>query len=186
MKQERICVFAGTREGARPEYREAAHALGRELAERGVGLVYGGSELGLMGVLAGGALDSGGEVIGILPAALEEREGAHRGLTELRIVDSMHDRKAMSEELASGFVALPGGLGSLEELLEISTWFQLGMHSKPVGVLNVGGYFDRLESLLEHAVEESFLDAGYRDFMLFDSDPSLLLDRIGAWVPRSA
>lgn len=185
MKQ-RICVFAGTREGARPEYREAARTLGRELADRRIGLVYGGSELGLMGALVEGALSSDGEVIGILPAALEEREGAHRGLTELRIVDSMHDRKAMSAELAAGFVALPGGLGSLEELLEISTWFQLGLHSKPVGVLNVSGYFDRLESMLEYAVEESFLDAGYRDFMLFDPDPGALLDRLGAWAGRPA
>jgi uncharacterized protein (TIGR00730 family) len=180
MGLERVCVFAGTREGARPEYREAARTLGRELAKRRIGLVYGGAGIGLMGGLADATLEAGGEVVGILPRALQEGEGAHTGLTELRIVESMHARKAMSEEISNAFIALPGGLGSLEELLEISTWHQLGLHAKPVGILSVAGYFDPLADLLDHAVAEDFLDEKYRGFMLFDDTPASLIDRLEA------
>jgi uncharacterized protein (TIGR00730 family) len=178
MGLERICVFAGTQDGGRPRYREAAQTLGRELAERGIGLVYGGASIGLMGALADAALEAGGEVIGVLPKALEKKEGGHERLAELHLVDSMHERKALSAELSDGFVALPGGLGSLDELVEIATWFQLGIHSKPIGVLNIAGYFDRLTAFLDHAVAESFLRSDYRGFILFEDDPERILDRL--------
>ncbi len=147
----RICVFCGSAEGARPAYRDAARALGRELATRGLGLVYGGGSVGLMGVLADTVLAEGGEVIGVIPGPLATRELAHTGLTELRVVGSMHERKATMARLSDGFVALPGGLGTLEETLEVLTWTQLGIHRKPVGVLNVEGYWDGLERMLGHA-----------------------------------
>lgn len=167
--------------GTRPRYLEAASALGRELAERQITLVYGGARIGLMGALADAALEAGGEVIGVLPKALMEREGAHPGLTELRIVTSMHERKALTGDLADGFIALPGGLGTLEELLEMTTWFQLGIHSKPLGALNVDGYYDLLFRMLDHAVAESFLMDKYRQFLLVDDDPGSLLRQFDAW-----
>jgi uncharacterized protein (TIGR00730 family) len=181
MGLERVCVFAGTQQGNRPQYRESARLLGRELAARQIDLVYGGAGVGLMGALADGALDAGGTVIGVLPKGLQEKEGAHEGITELRLVESMHERKAVSAELADGFVALPGGLGSLDELVEIATWFQLQLHSKPIGVMNVAGYFDRLASFLDHAVAESFLRRDYRSFILFDDAPGRILDRLEAF-----
>src|SRR3546814_750650 len=154
----RLCVFCGSSDGARPAYRDAAHALGKALADAGIGLVYGGAAVGLMGAVADGALARGGEVMGVLPRSLADRELAHPGLTQLHVVGSMHERKAMMAKLSDGFIALPGGLGTFEELFEIWTWAQLGYHRKPVALLNVDGYYDGLLSFLDHPVREAFVD----------------------------
>jgi uncharacterized protein (TIGR00730 family) len=179
----RLCVFCGSSEGARPEYAAAARALASELARRKVGLVYGGGSVGLMGVLADTALAAGGEVIGVIPGPLASRELAHPGLTEMRVVGSMHERKATMAALADGFVALPGGLGTLEETLEVLTWAQLGIHRKPVGVLNVEGYWDGLLRMLTHAVREGFVRREYLALLLFADGAAELLDRLGGWQP---
>jgi len=177
----RICVFCGSSPGARPAYADAAAELGGLLASEGIGLVYGGASVGLMGVLADAALDAGGEVIGVIPRGLVDREIGHTRLDDLRVVDSMHERKAQMAGLADAFVALPGGLGTLEELAEIYTWAQLGLHSKPLGVLDVEGYFAGLVGFLDHAVEEGFVSAENRARLLVESEPRALLDRIRAW-----
>ena len=179
----RVCVFCGSSVGARPEYAEAARDLAAELARRHLGLVYGGGGVGIMGVLADAALASGVEVIGVIPRPLASRELAHTGLTELRLVESMHERKATMAALADGFVALPGGLGTLEETLEILTWAQLGIHRKPVAALNVAGYWDDLIRLLGHAIAEGFVRHEYAALMLFADTPGELLDRMAAWQP---
>jgi len=175
---KRVCVFCGSSEGARPTYANAARRLGAELVARGLGLVYGGCAVGLMGVLADAVLGHGGEVIGVIPEPLVTRELAHAGLTELRIVGSMHERKATMASLADGFIALPGGLGTLDETFEVLTWAQLGIHAKPVGVLNVDGYWDGLRRLLSHAVEERFVRPEYAALLLFADSPADLLDRL--------
>lgn len=180
---KRICVFAGSSTGVRPEYAEAAQALAVELARRGLGLVYGGGSVGLMGVLADAALVHGAEVIGVIPGPLASRELAHAGLSDLRVVGSMHERKALMAALADGFIALPGGLGTLEETLEVLTWSQLGIHGKPVGVLDVAGYFGGLKRLLAHAVAEGFLRREYRELLLDADTPAALLDAFAAWRP---
>jgi uncharacterized protein (TIGR00730 family) len=177
----RICVFCGSREGARPEYATGARALGQALAARGIELVYGGGGVGLMGVLADAVLRAGGRVIGIIPGPLATRELAHTGVNELRVVGSMHERKATMAELADGFIALPGGLGTLEELLEILTWAQLGIHQKPVGVLNQAGYYDGLRQLLEHGVAEGFIHREHAALLRFGTTPAELLDFFAAW-----
>jgi uncharacterized protein (TIGR00730 family) len=179
----RLAVFCGSNPGARPGYLEEAHKFGRLLAQRGVGLVYGGSSVGLMAALADSAIDDFGEVIGVIPRVLVEREVANTSLTDLRIVDSMHQRKALMAELADGFVALPGGIGTLEEFFEVWTWAQLGMHAKPCGLLNVGGYFDPLLEFLDHAVEERFVRDVHRSMVIVESDPTRLLERFEAYVP---
>jgi hypothetical protein len=179
----RVCVFAGSSTGARPEYATAARALAVELVRRGLGLVYGGGSVGLMGVLADAALDEGGEVIGVIPRGLATEELAHPGLSELRVVGSMHERKALMAALVDGFIALPGGLGTFEETLEVLTWSQLGIHRKPVGVLNVAGYFNGLRQALRHAVSEGFLRPQYLALLLFDEQPPSLLDALAAWQP---
>jgi uncharacterized protein (TIGR00730 family) len=179
----RLCVYAGSNAGGRPEYAEAAAALARELVARDVGLVYGGGKVGLMGVLADTVLDGGGEAIGVIPQALVDREVGHAGLTELRVVRSMHERKALMAELADGFVAVPGGIGTLEELVEAYTWSQLGIHAKPCGVLDAAGFYGALLGLLDHMVAEGFLRAQHRGVMLADEDPARLLDRMAAWTP---
>jgi uncharacterized protein (TIGR00730 family) len=179
----RVCVYAGSNPGSDPAYAEAARALARLLAERGIGLVYGGGNVGLMGVLADTALDAGGEVIGVMPQALVDREIGHRGLTELRIVGSMHDRKALMADLSDAFVAVPGGIGTLEELIEVYTWSQLGIHTKACGVLNVRGYYDALAAFLDHAVGEGFLRPQHRAVLSVASDPGELLDRLAAYEP---
>jgi uncharacterized protein (TIGR00730 family) len=179
----RLCVFAGSSVGGRPEYAAAARALAAELTRRGLGLVYGGGCVGLMGVLADGVLAAHGEVIGVIPRPLAAREIAHRGLTELRVVESMHERKAIMAELADGFIALPGGLGTFEETLEILTWSQLGIHRKPVGVLNVSGYYDGLLKLLASAVREGFAKREYVGLLLFADTPADLLDLFERWTP---
>ena len=181
----RLCVFCGSSAGARPEYAEAARDLAAELARRRLGLVYGGGSVGIMGVLADAALAAGVEVIGVIPRPLASRELAHAGLTELRLVDSMHERKATMAALADGFVALPGGLGTLEEILEILTWAQLGIHSKPVAALNTAGYWDSLMRLLGHAIAEGFIRREYAALMLFADTPAELLERMLAWQPSA-
>ena len=179
----RVCVYAGSNPGSDPAYADAAKVLAGLLAERGIGLVYGGGKVGLMGVLADAALAAGGQVIGVMPQALVDREIGHRGLTELRIVGSMHDRKALMADLSDAFVAVPGGIGTLEELIEVYTWSQLGIHSKACGVLNVRGYYDALAAFLDHAAEEGFLRPQHRAVLSVAADPGELLDRLAAFEP---
>lgn len=179
----RICVFCGSQQGQRGEYAQAAACVGRLLAERRLGLVYGGGHIGLMGVLADAALAAGGEVIGVIPQMLVDRELAHPRLTELRIVRSMHERKALMAELADAFVALPGGLGTFEELCEVLTWAQLGLHGKPCGCLNVCGYFDPLAALLDRAMAEGFLQAPHRQLLRIEADPQSLLAALESCLP---
>src|SRR5262249_17519135 len=177
----RLGGFGGSSPGPRPTYADAPRRLARLLVARGIGLVYGGGGIGLMGVLADTVLEQGGEVIGIIPRALARREIAHRGLTELRVVATMHERKAAMAEVAEAFVALPGGLGTFEELFEIATWAQLGLHAKPVGVLNVDGYFDPLIALVARAVEERFVRPEHAEMVVSASEPEALLSALSAW-----
>ncbi len=179
----RVCVFCGSSTGADPRFLEAARRLGAVLVAHGLGLVYGGAGVGLMGALADAVRGRGGEVIGVIPRALARKEVAHAGLSELRVVESMHERKAVMAELADAFVALPGGMGTLEELCEALTWLQLGIHSKPVGLLNVAGYFDRFLEFLDHAVAERLLKPQHRALALVEQEPGALLDRLAHWRP---
>ena len=174
----RIAVFCGSRPGRGGAYRAAAAALGRSIASRGHGLVYGGGSVGLMGVLADAALGAGGEVIGVIPEILASAEVAHGGITELRVVQTMHLRKALIVDLAGAFVVLPGGYGTLDELFEAVTWAQLGIHRKPIGLVNVGGYFDPLTALLDRAVAEGFVTGENRGLLLVRPDPESLLDAL--------
>jgi uncharacterized protein (TIGR00730 family) len=182
----RLCVYAGASVGAKPSYAKAARELGELLAASGVGLVYGGASIGLMGVLADAVLRQGGEAIGVIPAGLKRREVAHAGLSELRVVDSMHQRKAVMSALADAFVALPGGLGTLDELLEAATWTQLGIHAKPCGILNVDGYWDFLVAQLDHAGAQEFLRRDHREVLLVEHDAQALLQQLQAWSPPPA
>lgn len=177
-----LCVFCGSSPGRDPVYVEAAQALARELSARRLRLVYGGGSVGLMGALADAVLAAGGEAVGVIPYSLWEREVGHRNLTECHIVDTMHQRKAMMADLADGFIALPGGLGTLEETLEIWTWAQLGIHRKPVGLLNVRGYFDPLLAFVEHGVAERFIRTEHAGMLLVDSSPDALLDQFETYV----
>ena len=179
----RICVFLGSRAGRLPVYTEEAAAFGTLMARRGIGLVYGGGTIGLMGLIADAATAAGGEVIGVIPDALRAREHDHKGITELHVVGTMHERKALMAELADGFVALPGGIGTLEELFEVWTWAQLGYHSKPCGLLNVAGFFDRMSSFIDHVVEQDFLEPRHRGMLIVERDPQAMLDRLTAYVP---
>jgi uncharacterized protein (TIGR00730 family) len=180
---QRIVVFCGSSPGRRPEYAEAATAFGRLLAERGIGVVYGGASVGMMGALADGALAAGGEVIGVIPRRLLEREIAHPGLTELHTVGTMHERKALMADLSDGVVALPGGTGTLDELFEMFTWAQLGLHRKPIGLLEIDGYWQPLLAFIDHMVAERFLWAEHRDALLVAADGPALLDRLAAFEP---
>lgn len=180
---KRVCVFCGSAVGARPEYAEAARALAAELARRGTGLVYGGGSVGLMGVLADAALAAGVEVIGVIPRGLATRELAHTGLTEQRVVASMHERKATMASLVDAFVALPGGLGTLEETLEVLTWSQLGIHAKPVALVDVAGYYAGLRALLAHAEREGFLRPENAVLVIFAGAAGEALDRLARWTP---
>jgi uncharacterized protein (TIGR00730 family) len=173
-----ICVFCGSRSGSRPEYARAAGELGRVLAERGIELVYGGGSVGLMGTLADAVLAAGGRVTGVIPEALATKEVAHWGLTELHVVPSMHVRKATMARLADAFIALPGGFGTLEELFEIVTWAQLGLHQKPAGLLNTAGFFDALLALVDHTVTEEFVRPENRELLLEAKEPADLLDQL--------
>lgn len=179
-----VCVFCGSSSGARPEYADAARAVGATLARQGLTTIYGGAGVGLMGIVADGALAGGGRVIGVLPERLQARELRHKDLSELHIVPSMHARKQMMSDLADGFIALPGGFGTLEEVFEIATWAQLGLHRKPVGFLNVAGYYDSLFTFLDHAVGEQLLRRENRQMLLQDVTPEALLDRMRSFVPQ--
>jgi uncharacterized protein (TIGR00730 family) len=174
----RVCVFCGSNVGRQPAYAEAAQAMGALLAKRGIGLVYGGGNVGLMGVVADAVLDRGGEVIGVIPQALANREVAHTGVTSLHIVDSMHTRKAMMAELSDAFVAMPGGVGTFEEFFEAVTWTQLGVHRKPCGLLNVNGFYSPLAAFVDQAVTEGFIKPVHRAAIVVDSDPARLLDTL--------
>ena len=180
---KRICVFAGSSPGRRTEYRQAAEALGQALVRRDLGLVYGGGRVGLMGVLADAVLAGNGEVIGVIPEAMVSKEVAHAGIPDLRVVRTMHERKALMAGLSDGFVALPGGWGTFEELFEILTWAQLGLHRKPCGLLNVEGYFDPLLELIGHAVSEGFLRAEYRSMLAVSASADAVLDGLASAVP---
>jgi uncharacterized protein (TIGR00730 family) len=180
----RITVFCGSNSGFRTEYAEAAQSLARLLVEKNIGLVYGGGNVGLMGVIADEVMRRGGEVVGIIPDSLDRREVGHRGITELRVVGSMHERKAQMAELADGFIAMPGGIGTFEEFFEIVTWAQLGFHEKPCGLLNVAGYYDGLLNLCDHAVAEGFLRPLHRELILSDADAARLLEKMENYQPR--
>jgi len=175
---KRICVYCGASSGARPEYLEAARAFGAALGRRGLGLVYGGASIGLMGALADAALDAGAEVIGVLPRSLQSREIGHRGLTELRIVDSLHERKAQMAELADAFAALPGGLGTLDELFETATWGYIGLHRKKWGLLDVSGYWQPLLRALDAMTAEGFVNPAIRARFEVAAEAEALLDRL--------
>jgi uncharacterized protein (TIGR00730 family) len=182
--RRRVCVFCGSSNGARPCYREAAAGLGLLLAQSQIGVVYGGGNVGLMGALADAALAAGGEVIGVIPEHLVSKELAHGGV-DLRIVHSMHERKALMADLSDAFIALPGGYGTFEEFCEVLTWSQLGLHAKPCGLLNVDRYYDGLLGLIDHAVNEGFVRPESRDLVLVDEDARSLVERLAAWrAPR--
>jgi uncharacterized protein (TIGR00730 family) len=182
---ERICIFCGASPGARPEYAHATAELAGMLVDDGIGVVYGGGGVGLMGALADAVLAQGGEIIGVIPRALVDREIAHPDVTDMRVVGSMHERKALMAELADAFVALPGGLGTLEELFEVYTWAQLGLHRKPCGLLNVEGYYDGVAGFLGHAVEERFLRQEHREMLMVESEPRALIERLREYEPDS-
>src|SRR5215472_14505262 len=192
MNFQRICVFCGSNLGINPAYSRAAEELGLLLVDRGIELVYGGGNVGLMGVLADSVLEAGGRVIGVIPDSLMAKEIGHNGLTELRIVSSMHERKAVMSDLSDGFIALPGGFGTFEEFCEVVTWSQLGLQSKPCGLLNVEGYYAPLLELFDRAVREGFLRRENRQLVLDDSDPLRLLEKmedfrpkaVGKWIGR--
>ncbi len=178
-----VCVFCGSHPGDDPAYEGAARALGETLAEARIELVYGGGHVGLMGAVANAALTAGGEVTGVMPKALVEREIAHLGLTRLHVVSSMHERKAMMSELSEGFVALPGGTGTLEEFFEVLTWAQLGEHGKPCGLLNVAGYYDPLITVFDRMVDRGFLSKAHRAMILVETEPVALLERFEYYSP---
>jgi uncharacterized protein (TIGR00730 family) len=176
-----VCVFCGSNGGADPAYLEAARHAGRGLAQRGLRLVYGGGKVGMMGAVADAALDAGGEVVGVIPQQIFDLEIGHDGLHDLRVVGSMHERKALMADLADAFIALPGGIGTFEELFEVFTWAQLGLHRKPLGLLDVAGYYAPLEAMLDHAVDERFLRPETRSMLVRDDSLEALLERFGRW-----
>jgi uncharacterized protein (TIGR00730 family) len=179
----RVCVYTGTNKGAHQEYQQAARSLAQEMVSRGIGLVYGGGRLGLMGVVADSIMEAGGEVIGVIPGALIPNEVANKNLTQLIEVGSMHERKALMADLADGFIALPGGFGTLDELFEIVTWAQLGIHHKPVGLLNVRGFYDPLLAMVQHLVKEGFVSALHAEILLHRDNATALLDCFAMFVP---
>jgi uncharacterized protein (TIGR00730 family) len=179
-----VCVYCGSSLGALPVYAEAARALAREMVSDNIGLVYGGGNVGLMGVIADEVMRLGGEVTGVIPKALLDKEIGHHGLTRLHIVKDMHERKAMMADLSDGFIAMPGGIGTLEELFEVFTWSQLGFHSKPIGLLNVQGFYQGLIAFLEHVVTEGFLKEGQASLLMHDADSRMLLERFKSFQPR--
>jgi uncharacterized protein (TIGR00730 family) len=179
---KRLCVFCGANSGHDPRYGEAAAALGRGIAQAGLGLVYGGASIGLMGAVADAALAEGGEVIGVIPQTLVAREVAHHGLSDLRVVTSMHERKALMADLSDGFIALPGGVGTLEELFEVWTWSHLGLHRKPCGLLDVAGFYSGLGRFIDHVQQEGFLRDGVRNMLLMAEDPTQMIAAMRAYV----
>ncbi len=180
-----VCVFCGSSIGAKGSYAEGARALGREIARRGLTLVYGGGSVGLMGVIADAALEAGGAVHGVIPASLEAKEVGHRGLTRKDVVNSMHERKAKMAELADAFIAMPGGIGTYEEIFEIWTWAQLGIHHKPLGFYDVDGFYAELLHFLDKATSEGFVREQHRHMALMDTRPGALLDKLAAFVPTA-
>ncbi len=178
----RICLFTGSSAGARSEYADAARQLGRLLVERGYGLVYGGGNIGLMAVAADAVLEHRGEVIGVIPESLVDKELAHRGLSELRVVKSMHERKAVMAEMSDGFMGLPGGIGTMEEFFEVLSWAQLGLHDKPCGFLNVCGYYEHIIRFLDRAVDEGFVKPKHRSLLIVEEEPERLLDRFEEFI----
>jgi uncharacterized protein (TIGR00730 family) len=181
-----VCVYCGSREGQNPAYAEAAHALGTALGAGGHRLVYGGGRAGLMGVVADATLAAGGEVIGVIPTSLVDRELGHRGLTELHVVDTMHQRKQMMAERADAFVALPGGIGTFEEIFEVWTWRHLGYHDQPLGLVNVGGYYDALLAFLQRALDDGFVSPAQTAMLTVEADPVRLLHRLLQTVPAAS
>jgi len=181
IRMKRVCVFCGSNHGVRPAYAEAAEALAGHLVKLGIGIVYGGGNIGLMGVLADTALAAGGEVIGVIPQALFAKEVGHAGIPDLRIVGSMHERKALMAELSDGFIALPGGWGTFDEFCEILTWAQLGLHRKPCGILNVEGYYDPLLKMFDHSVAEGFLKPEYRPMVIAAAEPEELIAKMKSY-----
>jgi uncharacterized protein (TIGR00730 family) len=181
----RVCVFCGSSPGARPAYAEAAEELAALLVANGIGVVYGGGGVGLMGRLADAVLARGGEITGVIPDALVDREIGHPGVRDMRTVGSMHERKALMAELSDAFVALPGGIGTLEELVEVFTWSQLGLHRKPCGLLDVEGYYEELAAFLDHAVRERFLREEHRSTLIVEREPVALLERLRAYEPEA-
>jgi uncharacterized protein (TIGR00730 family) len=179
----RICVFCGTNPGSHPAYGLAARELGRVLAEQSIELVYGGASVGIMGELADSVQEHGGHVTGIIPQQLMEKEAAHTGIRNLIVVASMHQRKSQMADMSDGFIALPGGIGTLEGFFEVLTWGQLGIHAKPAGILNIEGYFDGLTGFLDHAVREGFLTEPHRHAIVVQTNPSLLLEQMRAYTP---
>jgi uncharacterized protein (TIGR00730 family) len=179
-----ICVYCGSSPGASPAYAEAARKLAREMVNNNIALVYGGGNVGLMGIIASEVMQLGGEATGVIPKALLDKELGHDGLTRLHIVKDMHERKALMAELSSGFIAMPGGVGTLEELFEVFTWFQLGLHDKPIGLLNVNGFYDGLIAFLRHQVDQGFLRANQAAFLMHEADPQKLLARFQSYVPK--
>ena len=181
----RICVFLGSSPGRSPVYAQAAARFGTLLAQRGIGLVYGGGAVGLMGVIADAACAAGGEVIGVIPEALRAREHDHQGISELHVVQTMHERKALMARLADGFVTLPGGIGTFEELFEVWTWAQLGYHQKPCGLLDVGGFYTGLSAFIDNVVTEGFLKPNHRAMLLIEKEPEAMLDRMAHYLAPS-
>ena len=179
----RVCVFCGSSSGSRRTFADAARALGAALVRHGLGLVYGGGNIGLMGILADAVLAEGGEVIGVIPQALVDKELAHHGVTELRIVRSMHERKALMADLSDAFIAMPGGYGTLDEFCEIITWAQLGLHTKPCGLLNVGGFYDPFLAQIDHATQARFIRPEHRSLILVEDQPDLLIQRLIEFRP---
>lgn len=180
---KRICVFCGSSPGLNPRYLDLAGQLGERLAKNGIGLVYGGASIGMMGRVARSALDHGGEVIGVIPKDIAEMEVAFAELSDLRIVGSMHERKSLMADLSDGFIAMPGGLGTVEEFFEVLTWAQLGFHSKPCGLLNICGYYDTLIGFVEHSISEEFINGKHRELILTDDDPEALLAKMSVYRP---
>jgi uncharacterized protein (TIGR00730 family) len=180
-----ICVYCGSSPGRQPAYSNAARDLARTLVERNIRLVYGGASVGIMGLIADSVLQLGGQVVGVIPEALSRKELAHQSLTELHVTQSMHERKTLMAELSDGFIAMPGGIGTLEEIFEIWTWAQLGFHNKPCGMLNIGGYFDSLTAFLDHAVEEQFVRPPHRSMLIVETAPETLLDRLATYKPTT-
>ncbi len=178
-----ICVFCGSSPGARPEYLQTAVELGHALAQKGIGLVYGGANIGIMGALARAVLEKGGRVTGVMPKALAKKEVAFTDLADLRVVGTMHERKQLMADMADGFIALPGGLGTAEEFIEVLTWAQLGIHEKPCGLLNICGFYDRLLDFLDHATGEQFMAPTHRGMVLVNASPEALLDDFAAFTP---
>ncbi len=180
---EAVCVFCGSREGMRSSYAEAARSMGKEIAHRGIGLVYGGGRVGLMGAVADAVLEEGGKVVGVIPEALVSKEIAHAGLTKLHVVGSMHERKRLMAELSDGFITLPGGYGTLEEFMEVLSWAQLSIHEKPCGLLDVDGFWKPLSTLFDQVVAEGFVHPDHRSLVLTERDPRVLLEWLERYTP---